>query len=345
MFQALLRVPFVSFMGGGGHVTPTALNETAIPAYVLEYAPLVWLHSQELYGPSGLEQQLLYTTPMVDWKPVHELSSPLTLDNLDSLNDLGNTSVFLTSSEGADANPQPEWFKGIHQDGKPNTADPITSYIVLVDHDDGQLDAFYFYFFAYNQGNTVFEMELGDHIGDWEHNMIRFSDGDPQAIWYSQHARGQAFTYEATEKKDKRPIAYAANGTHAVYSMTGKHDHSIPNLNLPFGFVVDYTDKGRLWDPLSSAYAYHYDAGNQTFQPYDASYPVNWLNFNGQWGDDAIPGGPGLFGQAKFAAGPNGPKFKHLVRTEVCPSKPCQVLGHRIWGDEEAVAPGTHGSS
>lgn len=51
--------------------------------------------------------------------------------------------------------------------------------------------------------------------------MIRFSKGEPQAIWYSQHAHGQAFKYKATEKKGKRPIAYSGKGTHAVYSIAG----------------------------------------------------------------------------------------------------------------------------
>ena len=51
--------------------------------------------------------------------------------------------------------------------------------------------------------------------------MIRFSEGVPQAIWYSQHASGQAFTYGATEKNGKRPIAYSGNGTHANYAISG----------------------------------------------------------------------------------------------------------------------------
>lgn len=34
--------------------------------------------------------------------------------------------------------------------------------------------------------------------------MIRFRDGRPEAIWYSQHATGQAFTYDAVEKEGPR---------------------------------------------------------------------------------------------------------------------------------------------
>lgn len=51
--------------------------------------------------------------------------------------------------------------------------------------------------------------------------MIRFSNGVPQAIWYSQHAGGEAFTYAATEKQGKRPYAYSGKGSHAVYAIAG----------------------------------------------------------------------------------------------------------------------------
>jgi hypothetical protein len=54
-----------------------------------------------------------------------------------------------------------------------------------------------------------------------EHNVERFSKGVPQALWYSQHAGGEAFTYGATEKQGQRPVAYSGKGTHAVYAIPG----------------------------------------------------------------------------------------------------------------------------
>lgn len=54
--------------------------------------------------------------------------------------------------------------------------------------------------------------------------MIRFENGQPKSIWYSQHEYGAAYTYDAVEKIGKRPVAYSAKGSHANYAVPGKHD-------------------------------------------------------------------------------------------------------------------------
>jgi hypothetical protein len=54
--------------------------------------------------------------------------------------------------------------------------------------------------------------------------MIRFKNGEPQAIWYSQHEYGQAFTYDAVHKIGQRPIGFSAKGSHANYAVSGSHD-------------------------------------------------------------------------------------------------------------------------
>lgn len=62
---------------------------------------------------------------------------------------------------------------------------------------------------------------------------------------------------------------FSANGSHANYAIPGTHDHTIPDLNLPDGLILDYTDEGPLWDPTLSAYYYSYDAATQEFTAYD----------------------------------------------------------------------------
>ena len=56
----------------------------------------------------------------------------------------------------------------------------------------------------YNRGDVVFGKEFGDHVGDWEHNMIRFVDGHPSGIWCSQHSNSEAFKFAAVEKYGQR---------------------------------------------------------------------------------------------------------------------------------------------
>jgi hypothetical protein len=110
-------------------------------------------------------------------------------------------------------------------------------------------------------------------------------------------------------------------------SMDSTHDHTIPNLDLPFPLLlVDHTDQGRLWDPALSAYTFTYNASTGVFKAYEASTPTNWLYFTGAWGDQQYPlSDPRqkeLFGislTAKWQNGPRGPYDKQLNRTDVCP--------------------------
>ena len=157
--------------------------------------------------------------------------------------------------------------------------------------------------------------------------MVRFQDEVPQAVWFSQHAFGEAFTYSAVEKQGDRPVVYSANGSHANYATTGTHDHTIPGLNLPEGPLEDFCDQGILWDPLLGAYYYTYDANSKAFSPYDSSYPVAWLNYIGKWGDQQYPDSDprqhkifGINASAEFTDGPTGPEDKQLNRTNVCPT-------------------------
>lgn len=51
--------------------------------------------------------------------------------------------------------------------------------------------------------------------------MIRFENGEAQDVWFSQHAGGAAYTYNAVEKQGKRVVGYSGNGTHATWATAG----------------------------------------------------------------------------------------------------------------------------
>ncbi|KAH7378320.1 hypothetical protein BKA66DRAFT_149445 [Pyrenochaeta sp. MPI-SDFR-AT-0127] len=320
-----------------------------VPQYVLDHAPLLHLFSKDRHRPSSIAAQVPNTHPAIDFKTVPVPSPPLTLDNLDQLNSVGangGRDCYLTSND--DVTKSPKWLEGVQVDANGGTGESKTGVVIVVDKGGGVVDAFYFYFYANNWGGVVLAKELGDHVGDWEHNMIRFNNGVPQSVWLSQHANGAAYTFSSLnkDKSGKRPVLYSANGSHAVYPTAGKHDHTIPNLPLPFPFIlVDETDAGPLYDPILSSYYYTYTPPTTSTDPFTGTFtpispsppdtPTRFLHFTGRWGDAEYPEsdprqkGKGLFGFKKFVGGPTGPADKQLVRAQVWPQNQWSA-GQRI---------------
>ena len=103
-----------------------------------------------------------------------------------TLKNLQSCPIYLTSKTNVTANPL--WLYGTKPDPVIHDTVGARSNVVIVnDHGGGVVDAFYMYFYAFNLGNTVSGQTLGNHVGDWEHTMIRFRDGTPTAMWFSQH--------------------------------------------------------------------------------------------------------------------------------------------------------------
>lgn len=76
--------------------------------------------------------------------------------------------------------------------------------LIVVNKGAGKVDAFWFFFYSYNLGNKVFNVRFGNHVGDWEHTLVRFQDGKPKYVFFSEHNFGTAYSYGAVEKIGKR---------------------------------------------------------------------------------------------------------------------------------------------
>jgi hypothetical protein len=234
---------------------------------------------------------------------------------------------------------------------------PAPAILVLVDKGHGILDAFWFYFYSYNLGTTVLNIRFGNHIGDWEHSLVRFQNGVPKAVFFSAHSGGLAYSYNAVEKgegegREGRPILYSATGTHAMYATPGNHPYI-----LPFGLLADVTDRGPLWDPALNYLAYHFNTSithdqdaksfasafhsqtdemkimQDTLQPASCNpaAPTSWLWYRGHWGDKFYELADWrqwrFVGQYHYVNGPFGPLFKNLGRSKVCQSSgSCRIL-------------------
>lgn len=211
--------------------------------------------------------------------------------------------------------------------------------LVVVPKGNGVVDAFWFYFYSYNLGNKVLNVRFGNHVGDWEHSVVRFHHGVPKALFLSEHNFGEAYSYAAVEKKGDRPVIYSATGTHAMYATPGLHPYV-----LPWGMLHDETDKGPLWDPLLNhhAYVYNYTTRVAKASTQTPKAPVNWFNYDGHWGDKFYPLNDSrqyrFAGQYHYVNGPFGPKFKNLGRKKICQGNKECVLKHWLPGDGDGPA-------
>lgn len=177
-----------------------AQSNATIPQYVLDFAPLIYLDINEEYYPSDIGAQLAHTYPALNFSAITNGPSNLTPSNIPSLNSIAdctkfaNCDLYLTSKDNITEKPSEQWLRGV----LPNpitgeTEDAISTAVIVTDHKDGTVDAFYMFFYAFNYGIPVGDPNgqvYDDHVGDWEHIMIRFLKEKPSIVYYSQHSVG-----------------------------------------------------------------------------------------------------------------------------------------------------------
>jgi hypothetical protein len=131
-------------------------------------APLVFLEKSDKFYPSDMAVHIANTHPELNFTTVNiaEDQAPLTLDNLDLLNSLGGEDIYLTSNTNLGTTPT--YLRGKAPNRKTlQTENAISTVITIVHKGNTIVDAFYMYFYTFNQGPSVYGNELGDHLGDW----------------------------------------------------------------------------------------------------------------------------------------------------------------------------------
>ncbi|KAG9012665.1 Vacuolar protein sorting-associated protein 62 [Tulasnella sp. JGI-2019a] len=308
-----------------------------LPSYALIHSPLLWLNEEEQFWPGNpLEHAALCVPqdPNGNKVPIpdHLLSNGEFQARLLEDPTVDKDDVFLClAHDDPRVNARIEDLMSTK--GKP---DPLTRrssspvWIIMVDKsaivEPGVVDVFYFYFYPYNLGNIVAFNTFGNHVGDWEHSMVRFKNGEPIAVHLSAHADGHSWAWQTMEKMENRPVGYVASGSHAMYGKNGKHAYSLVSFIGP----IDYTSKGVLWDPALNYCAARYDVATEKFSPLSAALPSPTTT--------AFPPQPGAASLADpNSAGSTGPTSTPLepaYNKDITPEQTMAVLNFRgRWGN------------
>ncbi|CAD6582351.1 MAG: Vacuolar protein sorting-associated protein 62 [Cyphobasidiales sp. Tagirdzhanova-0007] len=305
-------------------------SDPVLPDFILRYAPFLYLSRTEQWWPTDVTTFFLNTSPQINFVPYPEVPS---FANLSAI----PYQAYLTADD--DVQDNPAWLYNIA--GQPNataySAAPVT--IIQVPKANNTVDAFFFFFYAFNEGKEILDVSsFGNHLGDWEHVMVRFHNGSPTYIFLSQHSNGVAYPYSALLPTNGRATVYIAEGDHAHYAFPGVHVYS--------DVLTDVTDAGYGWDPLQNYRAYTLDMTNNTWIPNEAvgvgltaseqdNDGGNWLFYEGGWGDEQYPNNDPrqlcIFSKCRYGSGPNGPYYKNLGRTAMCTDETQCVIQTSIY--------------
>ncbi|EIN04767.1 hypothetical protein PUNSTDRAFT_92710 [Punctularia strigosozonata HHB-11173 SS5] len=297
---------------------------TPLPDYVLTFAPLSYLYSGESWWPADIADFVTHVTPQVNFDAIPP--SPVTLENVATL----NSSVFLTSNDFVEDDGGHDWLTNAANIPDETGYTPAPATIVAVEKPGGILDAFYFYFYAFDHA-AFLDIPFGNHVGDWEHSMVRFINGTPTDIYLSAHSGGAAYTYPAlvAHNSSGRAQTFIAVGSHANYATSGAQLYPLPVI----GPLADHTNFGPLWDVAKNYRGFWFDNSTQTFSVAGGvdiggqeleGEGAGWLEFLGKWGDEQYPIGLEhdqycvSDDECHFVSGPTGPIAKNLGRTAVC---------------------------
>jgi hypothetical protein len=141
---------------------------------------------------------------------------------------------------------------------------------------------YWLYFAANTQDRGI--LHTGRHAGDWEVMQIGLDAARrPAAVTFAQHSWAEGCAWPEVRHAGQAPVAYVANGSHALYPRAGTADRPFPDPD-------DEADgRGR--------------AARPPVQHIDERSP-SWIGYSGRWGGSEAGPIPGE------QSSPRGPAFQ-----------------------------------
>lgn len=255
---------------------------------IINSAPVVIMHSQEIFLPSSVEFFL---------QNVHQEGEFLVTNQ--KLKHPSDYSIPMLLGESLSNNTPPVYAIVVP---KPNLGSEVT-------------DVHYFFFYPYNRGKRVCigkfisglgciggYSTFGNHIGNWENIRIRFYNDAITSINFSAHDYTNEYWPSDVMFHGKHPVVYSALGSHGSYPRSGNYVYK----KLPNDDLVDKMDNGVEWHTYNNVKII-------PFHPV-GSYPeeFGFMNFTGRWGNPRDTS-KCAFGQCVLEQGPTGPAMKAAV--------------------------------
>ncbi|KAJ3114813.1 Vacuolar protein sorting-associated protein 62 [Phlyctochytrium bullatum] len=271
------------------------------------YAPLVRFHPSETFFSTSVDYYLSKVY-MRDGAGVRAASapSPLTSSNLD----------FLQSQQGKDDSAQFLWVDG-NVKANPTlpaatqflygskTMDGVPIYAFVVEKEFGVVDLWYWHYSPYNLGKSTPLGRVGNHVGDWEHIIVRTVNGTAIALDFHTHGGDGVRVVPVDDKRvqwvDGHPVAYTALGSHGMWPQAGTFSYK--TVGGIYKLTDELGDNGSQWHSWQNVVTI-------TYRP-NGGYSGDqaWLNYRGRWGNkgDNSCWFYGIVKECLLTDGPTGP--------------------------------------
>ncbi len=266
------------------------ITDETMVSLLYEFAPRIWLASDEEYYPSSVEWALQYMTRYYD-------------------EDEGAYCYKITETLSS-ATSKLSYFYGNLESSR------CYSFYVIKDYNN--IDLSYWQYCPYNYGKKVMGQEFGNHVSDWEHVTVRLAvftyDGQmyvkPTLVCFPYHSYVDTLEWSEVSKVSgtNHVIAYSASKSHGMWATAGTHTY----YNAGIFKLQDVCSEGTAWDTWEILETYQYlywwgrAIGDSTWTGYFEIEYQNESSLCGyRWGNQASGS---LFGQDILATGPRGPE-------------------------------------
>ncbi|XP_042874714.1 uncharacterized protein LOC122254917 [Penaeus japonicus] len=275
---------------------------------IVDWAPLLWLHPEEVFFPSSVDFHFENVEVRADNETVAQASP----DRRSVVTGPETSSMHLNSvPDLACADCLLDWFSG------QNVSEvSVPTYVFIRDYQDacGTVDVVYRNFYPYNYGKDVC---VGKSVGVYNRKVVEcYVSVHSFGAWYSWNDTTNNFqfthgedsridvvdvTYPATVEvvQGRHAEVFSANGSHGLWSEAGTHEY----VHFPI-HLRDQTARGYAWRTWDRLEIVEYDP--------DVTYEGNlhYLGYRGRWGNQKrgcevqpisgeciLGGGPGFWPQ------------------------------------------------